>query len=104
MEENASVYQVNPVSRTTGEGREGSEGRGSLVLIKLERGWGGGADEAAQFVRGNYKSFKGINLTVSERMHIFIMGGGGGRDIHVKLATLPHSIAVLHRFSPVVQL
>ena len=29
-------------------------------------------------MRGSYKSFKGINLTISERMHQFIMGGGGG--------------------------
>ena len=36
------------------------------------RGGGGGA---AQFVCGNYKSFKGINVTVLERMHQFIMGG-----------------------------
>ena len=36
----------------------------------------GGAGGAAQFVRGNYKSFNGINLTVLERMHQFIVGGG----------------------------
>ena len=29
-------------------------------------------------MRGNYKSFKGINLTVLEIMHQFIMGGAGG--------------------------
>ena len=29
-------------------------------------------------MRSNYKSFKGINLTVLERMHQFIMGGAGG--------------------------
>ena len=28
-------------------------------------------------MRGNYKSFKGISLTVMEPMHQFIMGGGG---------------------------
>ena len=57
------------------------DGRGGLVLIKRKRGEGGGA---AQFVRGNYKSFKGINLTVLERMHLFIIGGreeGGGSSI-----------------------
>ena len=32
-------------------------------------------------MRGDYKSFKGINLTVLERMHQFIIGGrvGTGR-------------------------
>ena len=63
--------------------REGRsfKGRGVLVLIKRKRGWGGREGGAAQFVRGNYKSFKGINLTVLERMHQFIMGeavGGTG--------------------------
>ena len=44
------------------------EGRGGLGLIESERDWrgggkgGGGAD--GKFVRGSYKSFKGINLTV----------------------------------------
>ena len=41
------------------------EGRGGLGLIKRR----GGAGGAGQFVRGDYKSFKGINLTVSGRMH-----------------------------------
>ena len=31
---------------------------------------GGGTGGAAQFVRGNYKSFKGINLTVLEIIYI----------------------------------
>ena len=73
VKRNASVYQVNPVSRMTGEGR-----------AEVLRVWGpgfdqkgagvrGGACEAAQFGRGNYKSFKGITLTVLERMHQFIM-------------------------------
>ena len=35
--------------------------------------WGGGTGGAAQFVRGNYKSFDGINLTFSEKMHQFVM-------------------------------
>ena len=59
MEGNASVYQGNPVSRITGEGRaeflrtwgpdfdQKGGGRG---------GRGGGTGGAAQFVRGNYKS------------------------------------------------
>ena len=38
---------------------------------------GVGAGGAAQFVRGSYKSFKGINLTVLERMHQFFIGGRG---------------------------
>ena len=28
-------------------------------------------------MRGNYQSLKGINLTVLEKMHQFVMGGGG---------------------------
>ena len=80
MEGNASVYQVNPVSRITGEGR-----------AELKRTWGPGFDQegagggggggtggAAQSERGNYKSVKGINLTVLERMPQFIMGGWTG--------------------------
>ena len=48
MEGNASV-QVTPVSRITDEGAGRSfEGRGGLVLIKRERGWGGGAGRAGQ--------------------------------------------------------
>ena len=35
----------------------------------------GGGGGAAQFVRGNYKSFKGINVTVLKRMQRFIMEG-----------------------------
>ena len=71
---------MNPVSRITSEGRaeflstwgpgfdqEGA-GRGRV---------GGGTGGAAQFVRANYKSFKGITLTVLERMHQFIMEGAG---------------------------
>ena len=34
---------------------------------------GGGACGAAQSVRGNYTLFEGINVTVLERMHQFIM-------------------------------
>ena len=50
------------------------------MLIKRERGRGGGGGVgAAQFVRGNYKAFKGINLTVLEGMHQFIMWGGSGQ-------------------------
>ena len=75
MEGNASVYLVNPVSRITGEGRAelirmwvagfDREGAGG--------GGGGGTGGAAQSVRRNYKSFKGINPTVLERTHQFIM-------------------------------
>ena len=66
MEGNAPVYQVYPVSRITGEGRAGAFGRGGLGLNKRERGTGGGTGGATQFVRGNYKSFTRINLTVLE--------------------------------------
>ena len=41
-------------------------------MIKGSRGGGG----AAQSVRGNYKFFTGINMTVSGRMHQFKMRGG----------------------------
>ena len=49
VEGNASVYQVNYVSRITGEGRAGGERTGG------------------KFVRGSYKSLKGINLMVLGR-------------------------------------
>ena len=42
------------------------EGRGGLVLIK-RGGVGGGGGAGGQFVRGSYKSFEGINLTVLGR-------------------------------------
>ena len=64
-----------PVGRITGEGRA-EFGRTWAVGFDHE-GVGGegvrGTGGAAQSVRGNYKSFKGINLTVLERMHQFIM-------------------------------
>ena len=74
MEGKASVYQVNPVSRITDEGRAEflrTWGPG----FDQEGAWGGGDGTigAAQSVRGNYKSFEGINLTVLERMYQFIM-------------------------------
>ena len=74
MEENASVYQVYPVSRITGEGRAEFLRAWGVGLNKREPG-GGGRETggATQSVRGNYKSFKGTNLTVAERMHQFIM-------------------------------
>ena len=71
MEGKASVYQVNPVSRITGEGRAGFLRTWRPGFDhKGARGRGGGTAGAAQFVRGNYKSFKGINLTVLERMRL----------------------------------
>ena len=48
------------------------------LSLSLAEGGRGGTCGAGQFVRGNYESFKGINLTVLGRMHQFIMGGGGG--------------------------
>ena len=58
MEGNVSFYQVNLVSRITGEGGGWSfEGRGGLVLIKSERVWRGGGgggyyvNRQAQYVR-----------------------------------------------------
>ena len=72
MEGNASLYQVNPVSPITVEGRAEflrTWGPG----FDQEGAGGGGAGGAAQSVRGNYKSCKAINLTVVEKMHQFIM-------------------------------
>ena len=43
-----------------------------IRLNKRERGGGAGGG-ATQSVRGNYKPFKGINLTVLEGIHQFIM-------------------------------
>ena len=44
-----------------------------MGLNKRERGGAGGMGGATQSVRGNYKSFKGVNLTVLEGMHQVIM-------------------------------
>ena len=80
MEGHASVYQVNPVSRITGERRAKFLRAWGPGFDQKGAGVGGGTGGAAQFVRGNYKSFKGINLTVLERMDQLIMrGGGAGR-------------------------
>ena len=38
-----------------------------------QKGGGAGTGEATPSVRGNYKSFKGTNLTVVEGMHQLIM-------------------------------
>ena len=69
MEGNASVYQVYPVSRITGEGR-----------AEFLRTWGPGFDQegagggegatggAAQPVRGNYKSYPVSRTTSEERV------------------------------------
>ena len=62
MEGNASVYQINPVSRTTGEGRAEdlrTWGAGFDQKGGRRGGKGGGTGGAAQFVRGNYESFLG---------------------------------------------
>ena len=60
----------------------------------------GGAGGAAQSVRGNYKSFKGIHLTVLGRMHQFIMGGGRvGRGSSIcawKLCTKVYTPEYIH--------
>ena len=69
MEGDASVHQVYPVSRIAGEGS-----------AEFLRAWGPGFEQEGaggggetQSVRGNYKSCKGINLTVLEGIHQFIM-------------------------------
>ena len=81
VEGNASFYEVNPVSRITGEGRaECFKTWGPGFDQERARGRGGAKQRtggAAQSVRGNYTSFEGINLTVLERMHQYIMGGAG---------------------------
>ena len=71
VEGNASVCQVYPVNRITGEGR-----------AEFLRAWGPGFEQegamaegtggATQSVRGNCKSFKGTNMTVVQGMHQFI--------------------------------
>ena len=61
-----------PVPRITGEGRAEffrAWGHG----FEQEGPGGGGTVGATPSVRGNYKSFRGINLTVSEGMLQFIM-------------------------------
>ena len=67
VEGNATVYQVYPASRITGKGRA-AWGPGFE-----QEGAGRGGVGATQSVRGNYESFKGINLTVLEGMRQFIM-------------------------------
>ena len=60
-----------PVSRVTGGGRAeflGARGHGFE-----QEGAGGGWAGQLKNVRGNYKSFKEINLTVLEGMHQFNM-------------------------------
>ena len=75
MEGNVSFYQVNLVSRITGEEGGGSfEGRGSLVLIKSERGWRGG--RGGQFAHVSYKSFQGDK---SDGFGTSLLLGGGKR-------------------------
>ena len=62
MEGNVSFYQVNLVSRITGEGGGRSfEGRGGLVLVESERvcRGGGRGERGGQFVHVSYKSFRG---------------------------------------------
>ena len=74
---NASVYQVYPVSSIPGEGSaDFSRAWGPEFEQEGAGGGGGGEGEtggATPSVRGNYKSFKGANLTVVEEMHQFIM-------------------------------
>ena len=72
MEENASVYQVYPVSRITGEAKAEFSRAWGPGLNKRERG-GDETGGETQYVRGNYKSFKGANLTVVERIHQLII-------------------------------
>ena len=70
---NASVYQVYPVSRITGEGRAEILRAWGHGFEQEGAGGGDGMGRATQSVRGNYKSFKGINLTALEGVHPFIL-------------------------------
>ena len=66
MEGNASVYQVNPVSRTTGEGR---------AEIFQGVGAGGGVVEGEGQLNlcSSFKPLKGTNPTGVGGTHQFIM-------------------------------
>ena len=60
MEGNASVYQVYPVSRITGERRAAFlRAWGPGFEEEGAPGGGGGTGGATQSVRGNYNSFQG---------------------------------------------
>ena len=90
MEGNASVYQVNPVCRITGEGRAEFLRTWGPDFDQKGGGRGGGGEggegtgEAAQFVRGNYKSF------------LWGRGGecGGGGGVY----NVVHSTAVCRQY------
>ena len=73
MEGNASVYQVNPVSRISGDGR--SEFLGTWGADFDQKGAGrkevgSGTGGAAQSVRGNCKSYP-VSRTTSEGSIIY---------------------------------
>ena len=69
----SSVYQVHPVRRITCEGRA-EVLRASGPEFEQEGAAGtGGTGGATQSVRGNYKSFKGTNLSIVEGRPQFII-------------------------------
>ena len=75
MEGNASVYQVNPVSRITGEGRVEflrTWGPGLDQEGAVGGGGGGGTGRVAQFVRENCKLFKGIHVKTNKSYRLYI--------------------------------
>ena len=57
VEGNASVYQVNPVSRMSGEGRAEFSSACGLDFDQKGREGGEGTGGAGQLVRGNFKQF-----------------------------------------------
>ena len=76
MEGNASVYQVNPVSRITGEGKA-EFSRTWRPGFEQERAGGGETGGVAQSVCGNYKSYP-VSRTTSEEKAERSRGWGGG--------------------------
>ena len=96
MEGNASVYQVNPVSRTTGEGR-----------AEFSRAWGPGFEQEGAEVDANYffrgdrdfvrslvsfRSQYGIPGTGFFRSNRFVRApsSGGGSNAPHRALSVPH--------------
>ena len=73
VEGNALVYHVYPESRTTGERRAEFIRAWGHGFEQKGAGRGGRTGGATRSVRGNYNSLKGIDLTVLEGVHRFIM-------------------------------
>ena len=103
VEGNVSFYQVNPVSRITGEG--------GGVVLKDVGAWfwskasgvgGGGGQTGGQFVRVSYKSFQGDKsdgFGVKKQKNASVYHGGGelGRYIRGSLSWLASGIVGFSR-------